>query len=83
MAHKYQNVVNTITGVPSHDPDGRAAVLISGPKLRRYLDVSAVTLWRWRNDEKAEFPGATMINGRLYFSWDEVLAWLAKQKRAA
>jgi hypothetical protein len=47
------------------------------------LDVSAVTLWRRRNDEKAGFPKATVINGRLYFLWDEVLAWLAKQRRAA
>ena len=63
-------------------PDGQGPILISGPKLRRSLDISAVTLWRWRNDENAGFPTATVINGRLYFPWDGVQAWLAKQKRA-
>lgn len=64
-------------------PNGQEPVLVSGPKLRRLLDISAVTLWRWRNDENAEFPTATVINGRLYFPWADVQAWLAKQRQAA
>lgn len=58
-------------------------IFVSGPKLRRMIGISAVTLWRWRNGEKVGFPKARMINGRLYFVWDEVLVWLAKQQRAA
>jgi len=79
MGHSLSKTDKDKASVTSPVADG----LISGPKLRRFLDVSAVTLWRRRNDEKAGFPKATVINGRLYFLWDEVLAWLAKQRRAA
>jgi predicted DNA-binding transcriptional regulator AlpA len=66
---------------------GAAAVpellMIPGPKLRRMIGISAVTLWRWRHDDSAGFPSATSINGRLYFRWPEVQAWLARQQQAA
>ena len=64
-------------------PGGGESILISGPKLRRALDISAVTLWRWRHDKQSGFPTATVINGRLYFPWTDVLAWVARQQRAA
>lgn len=53
--------------------------LVSGPKLRRILDVSPVTLWRWRHDKGMGFPAAKRIQGRLYFPWHEVAAWLERQ----
>jgi predicted DNA-binding transcriptional regulator AlpA len=58
-------------------------VLIPGPRLRRMLGVSAVTLWRWRHNKQTAFPLAKSINGRLYFPWPEVQAWLARQQEAA
>jgi predicted DNA-binding transcriptional regulator AlpA len=57
-------------------------VLVSGPKLRRMLDISPVTLWRWRHDKSMGFPTARSINGRLYFPWHEVFAWLESQQQA-
>jgi hypothetical protein len=57
--------------------------LVSGPKLRKLLDVSAVTLWRWRHDKMSGFPPAKVINGRLYFSWGAVSDWIAMQTEAA
>jgi Helix-turn-helix domain len=60
-----------------------ANALVSGPKLRRILDVSPVTLWRWRHDERMGFPAAKCIQGRLYFPWHEVSAWLERQPEVA
>ena len=57
--------------------------LISGPKLRAKLGISAVTLWRWRHDEGMDFPAAKLINGRTYFPWAKVVAWLERQQEAA
>ena len=65
---------------PSSDIDSQ--VLVSGPKLRHLFGISAVSLWRWRNDERLGFPSAKLINGRLYFSWAEVQAWLAQREAA-
>jgi predicted DNA-binding transcriptional regulator AlpA len=75
-------VVKTAAGVASVAPGG-GCVLVSGPNLRRMLDISAVTLWRWRHEVKAGFPRAKLINGRLYFQWEEVQAWITKQHSAA
>jgi predicted DNA-binding transcriptional regulator AlpA len=49
----------------------------TGPEIRQMLNVSAVTIWRWRR--KCGFPTAKVINGRLYFAWDDVEAWMEKQ----
>jgi predicted DNA-binding transcriptional regulator AlpA len=60
-----------------------ANALLPGPKLRQILGVSPVTLWRWRHDESMRFPKAKSIQGRLYFPWKAVAAWLAAQQEAA
>jgi Helix-turn-helix domain len=53
---------------------------VTGATLRRMLNISAVTLWRWRHDPSMEFPAAKRINQRLYFPWHEVDTWLDKQQ---
>jgi predicted DNA-binding transcriptional regulator AlpA len=53
---------------------------VTGSTLRKRLNISAVTLWRWRHG--GNFPLAKSINGRLFFSWDEVEAWLDAQPDA-
>ena len=58
-------------------------LLVPGSKLRRMLGVSAVTLWRWRQDQELAFPPAKLINGRNYFPWADVQDWLARRQRAA
>jgi hypothetical protein len=69
---------NSIAASPFAD-----ATLVSGPKLRQILDVSAVTLWRWRHDQQMGFPSATFINGRMYFPWARIAAWLESQQGLA
>jgi predicted DNA-binding transcriptional regulator AlpA len=56
---------------------------VTGPTLRKMLNISSVTLWRWRHRESSGFPAAKSINGRLYFYWPDVQAWLDKQSVAA
>jgi hypothetical protein len=62
---------------PKFDPNA----LVSAPKLRRILDVSPVTLWRWRHEESMAFPRAMCIQGRLYFPWHQIAAWLERQQQ--
>jgi predicted DNA-binding transcriptional regulator AlpA len=57
--------------------------LVTGPVLRKMLCISAPTLWRWRHREETGFPAAKSINGRLFFNWQEVQAWLDRQPVAA
>jgi predicted DNA-binding transcriptional regulator AlpA len=56
---------------------------VTGPTLRKMLNISSVTLWRWRHRKSSEFPAAKSINSRLYFYWPDVQAWLDKQPFAA
>ena len=73
-------VIKSKAGIASVSPE---MVLVPGPKLRRMLGVSAVTLWRWRDDEDMAFPAATVINNRNYFPWADVQAWLARRQQQA
>jgi predicted DNA-binding transcriptional regulator AlpA len=73
-------VVKTSNGVASISPE---MVLVPATKLRSMIGISAVTLWRWRQNEAVGFPRAIMINGRNYFPWADVQGWLARQQQAA
>ena len=57
--------------------------LVPAPRLRELLGITPVTLWRWRHDDKMDFPAAKVINGRLYYPWHEVAAWLDRQPASA
>jgi predicted DNA-binding transcriptional regulator AlpA len=57
--------------------------LLIAARLSKRLGVSAVTLWRWRHDERLGFPKGRRINDRVYFEWPAVCAWLYQQKKVA
>jgi hypothetical protein len=55
-------------------------VWMPAPKIRRdYIDVSAVTWWRWRHDPNLKFPLGKLVRGRWYFPLQPVLAWWAER----
>jgi predicted DNA-binding transcriptional regulator AlpA len=64
------------------DP-GPEAKLIMAAALSRRLGITAVTLWRWRNNKALGFPKGRRINDRVYFPWHEVAAWLERQQQTA
>jgi predicted DNA-binding transcriptional regulator AlpA len=44
--------------------------------LARYLNVSAMCIWRWQRDPKLGFPQPTRINGISYTDREAVDAWM-------
>jgi predicted DNA-binding transcriptional regulator AlpA len=61
--------------------DRRERQWLTGPSLRRMLDISAPTLWRWR--QKPGFPRAKIIHGRTFFDRGEIETWMDSQPEAA
>jgi predicted DNA-binding transcriptional regulator AlpA len=57
--------------------------------VRERYNVSNMTLWRWEQDPRLNFPKPLMINGRLYQddssldAWDEERAAQTASVRAA
>ncbi len=47
-------------------------------KLADFLNVSAMSLWRWEHAPKLGFPQPTIINGRKYWNRDEINAWMRR-----
>ena len=45
------------------------------------LGISLPTLWRYRNDEKLNFPRPRRIRNRNYWDDDELEAWIDAQRR--
>lgn len=87
MANRKRKLTKVTIDAATLENDTQAAatdnkIMISGPKLRAALSISAPTLWRWRRAKDRGFPVGKRINGRLYFPWHEVRAWLDRQPDA-
>jgi hypothetical protein len=54
---------------------GRGKWLRNG-QLARYLGISNMTLWRWKNDPDLGFPDATEINGIEFNDLDRIDEWM-------
>jgi predicted DNA-binding transcriptional regulator AlpA len=79
VAHSQNREGTDLPQAPKPEP----FEFIPAPRLRAKLGISAVTLWRWRNDKKKGFPAPMVINGRLYFALGAVMAWVAGQADGA
>ena len=44
--------------------------------LARYLNVSAMCLWRWQRDPRLNFPQPTVINKYSYTDLNQVDSWM-------
>jgi hypothetical protein len=69
----------------AHDADEprRERRWVTSATLRRYIDVSAVTLWRWRQDPTFPPDAVRVINGRNFFDLPAVEAYLISKSEAA
>lgn len=47
--------------------------------LARYLNVSAMCLWRWQRDPNLNFPKATVIKKYAYTDLNQVDAWMRER----
>lgn len=62
--------------------DERFDKLLTTPELCAFLGITRDTLYEWREVNTAP-PALKLPNGQLRFPRSELLAWLAKQRRAA
>jgi hypothetical protein len=52
-------------------------------KTARHLNVSGMSLWRWKRDPKLKFPPAAVINGIEYNDLNLVDDWMRSCTRVA
>lgn len=55
--------------------------LARNSELARYLNTSAMSIWRWQHDEKLKFPQPFVINNISYTDLEEVDEWLRSKVR--
>jgi predicted DNA-binding transcriptional regulator AlpA len=60
------------------DPFWRLKMQMIGARQVRGLvgNISEMTLWRWKHNERLAFPKPIVIQRRRYWRKDEVTAWL-------
>lgn len=57
-------------------------LLLNSGQVRAQLGrISAMALWRWRNDSALRFPQPLTINKRNYWRVSELAAWIDDQDR--
>ena len=49
-------------------------------ELARYLNISAMSLWRWKRNPTLNFPAASIINGIEHNDLDIVDAWMDSRR---
>lgn len=70
-----------VLGVGSDSAEGSGLLLNSGQVRARLGRISAMALWRWRNDSALRFPKPLTINKRNYWRSSELAAWIDDRGR--
>ncbi|RVG08555.1 helix-turn-helix domain-containing protein [Sinorhizobium meliloti] len=52
---------------------------LTGPQVKSRYQISEMTLYRWRRDERLAFPKAVIVNRRTYFKKADLEAWEASK----
>lgn len=53
----------------------------TSPQVQARFGISEMSLWRWQQDPKLDFPKPMIVNGRKYFAEDELVEWERRQVR--
>lgn len=57
---------------------------LTAAQVRAYFGgISQMSLWRWLNDEKLEFPKPLIVNKRRLFPVAEIEAWAVRRRATA
>jgi hypothetical protein len=56
--------------------DGPGRRWVRNKRLAEYLDVTEMTIWRWKRDPRLKFPLSGVINGIEYNDLDQIDEWL-------
>ena len=57
--------------------------LVPSPQVEREFGVSSMSIWRWQRNEKLGFPRKIQLNGRNYFSRQQLEEFKARLLAAA
>ncbi|MGJ8588801.1 MAG: helix-turn-helix transcriptional regulator [Yoonia sp.] len=58
-------------------------IFVTGPQVQARYQKSHVTIWRWMNDAKLDFPKPIQINRLNYWRLSDLEKWEAAQQSAA
>ena len=61
----------------------RNSAYLSGPQVQARYGICDVTLYRWQNDPRMNFPKPMVINRRKFFREDEIAAWERERVKGA
>jgi predicted DNA-binding transcriptional regulator AlpA len=55
--------------------ESNEAVWLTASQLTRRFGISQMSLWRWLQDPRLNFPAPVQIRERNYWRLDEIVAW--------
>jgi len=58
---------------------GHTSKWVRNGRLAKYLNISGMTLWRWKRDPALDFPKATVVNKIEYNDVDAVDRWMRQR----